>query len=417
MLAFTADGWGDGKNATIGKFDVDGRYTVLNVATNCDIARIYRYMTLLLGMKPSEHEYKVMGLAPYGREEYAAKAVEVFRSALHVEGLEFNSTANPTDSYYWFKDRLEGMRFDNLAWALQTWVEELLESWVRNAIEKYGINDVVFSGGVAMNVKAMGRLAQLSEVNQFFVGGSAADESHVISTLFAVYEEVKRDWSISSVENLDNLFLGPTTQIDEEKAAVKLIQQSIPNVKLLCGVDLESVAEKLIEGKIVARCAGRGEFGQRALGNRSILADPINSDARDKINKAVKNRDFWMPFAPIILSEFASDYLVNPKKLISPYMTLAFDTTDLGFEQMKAACHPSDRTCRAQILDANANLELNDLLHCFSKKTGRGALLNTSFNLHGFPIVNSPIDAANVFINSGIDVLVFENHVIEKSAC
>ena len=112
-------------------------------------------MTLLLGMKPNEHEFKVMGLAPYGKKKYAQRALDLFSSTLYVDGIEFKWNTKPDDSYFWFKERLEGVRFDNIAYALQTWVENLLTEWVINAVEKFGIRKVVISGGVAMNVKAM----------------------------------------------------------------------------------------------------------------------------------------------------------------------------------------------------------------------------------------------------------------------
>ena len=165
---------------------------------------------------------------------------------------------------------------------------------------------------------------------------------------------------------------------------------------------------------ILARCVDRMEFGQRSLGNRSILADPVQTNVKERINAAIKNRDFWMPFAPIILDTFSSIYLNNPKNLSSPYMTLAFDTTPIGYECMIAACHTADRTARPQILERHANPALYDLLHDFSLLTGRGALLNTSFNLHGYPIVNNPVEALYVFKNSQLDGLLLNNYLIMK---
>ncbi len=166
------------------------------------------------------------------------------------------------------------------------------------------------------------------------------------------------------------------------------------------------IAEVLFEGKILARAAGRMEFGQRALGNRSILADPIHLKIKEKINSAIKCRDFWMPFAPVVMDTFVERYLLNPKSLESPHMTLSFDTTEEGYDAMSAACHPADRTARAQILKEHDNPELYSLLKAFQHLTGRGALLNTSFNLHGFPIVNSPSEAVDVLVNSGLDGLI-----------
>ena len=147
VLSFTVDGVGDGLNATIGIYDKNGHYTRVYETNQCNIGRIYRYMTLLLGMKPNEHEFKVMGLAPYGKAKYARKAYEVFASTLYVDGIEFKWKQKPTDSYFWFKERLEGIRFDNIAWGLQKWVEDLLTEWIRNAILLFKIPRIVVSGG------------------------------------------------------------------------------------------------------------------------------------------------------------------------------------------------------------------------------------------------------------------------------
>jgi carbamoyltransferase len=412
VLAFTADGWGDGKNATVGIFDENGKYKMEYINTECNIARVYRYMTLLLGMKPSEHEFKVMGLAPYGKEKYAERALQVFRSTLYVDGLEFKWHTKPSDSYYWFKDRLEGVRFDNIAFALQKWTEDLLVQWVKNAIQKYDIHKIVFSGGVSMNVKAMGKLAELKEVDDIFIGGSAGDESHVISAPYCVAEDYSSSWNSNDIENLSHLYLGMEFGEKDEREVVGTLNPL--KYQVIENYSNKQVAELLYDGNIIARSVGKMEFGQRSLGNRSILADPSKLDVKEKINSAIKNRDFWMPFAPIILDSYSKKYLINPKNIRSPYMTLAFDTTQLGYDAMKAACHPSDRTCRAQILHESSNVKLYDLLNEFESLSGRGALMNTSFNLHGYPIVNSPKDAVYVFKNSELDCLVLDNYLIKK---
>lgn len=409
VLAFTADGWGDGKNATISIIDENGHYTLLQQSSNCNIARVYRYMTLLLGMKPSEHEFKVMGLAPYGRQAYAQKALDILRETLYIDGLEFKSKVTPTDSYYWFKERFEGIRFDNLAWALQKWTEELLCKWVENSIEQYKIHDIVFSGGVSMNVKAMGEVAKLNCVSNIFVGGSAGDESHVISTPYCFVNEMKLHHTI---QPLNNLYLGCEYTKNEEFQAIQNV--SANEFIIIENYENKEVAQLLYNGKIIARSVDKMEFGQRALGNRSILADPSQCEIKDKINSAIKNRDFWMPFAPIILDKYAHKYIHNPKNISAPYMTVTFDTTEVGYKSMQAACHPSDKTCRAQILKFNQNPKLYNLLEEFEKLSGRGALMNTSFNLHGYPIVTSPQDAIYVFQNSDLDALILNNYLLIK---
>jgi len=419
VLSFTLDGWGDGKNATIGVFDEKGGYQELYCTDECGIGRVYRYITLLLGMKPNEHEFKVMGLSSYGKHKYAKKALEVFMSTLYVDGTEFKWNVRPTDSYFWFKTQLEGQRFDNIAYALQTWVENLLTTWIRNSVEKYKINKVVVSGGVAMNIKAIGKVAMMDCIDDIFVGGSASDESLSIGSSLCLSEDISKEngsnWDSGKILPLKNLNLGPSSaHKSEDQLITKISNSAEAFYTVIHQPSDEIVAKHLVDGKIIARCIGNMEFGQRSLGNRAILADPVDLQVKDKINSMIKNRDFWMPFAPIILDFYSDRYLINPKNIQSPYMTVGFDTTNEGFMAMIAACHPSDRTARAQILQKQSNPELYSLISAFERATGRGALLNTSFNLHGFPIVNTPQEAFDVFEKSGLDGLLLNSYFIAK---
>ncbi|MGH2278599.1 carbamoyltransferase C-terminal domain-containing protein [Aliarcobacter sp. ERUVET-7] len=411
VLSFTVDGHGDGLNATIGIFDEKGHYTRVFETNQCYIARIYRYMTLLLGMKPNEHEFKVMGLAPYGKAKYGQEAYEVFANTLYVDGIEFKWKEKPTDSYYYFKEKLEGIRFDNVAWGLQTWVENLLKDWVRNSINKFGIKKVILSGGVAMNIKAMGEIAKLPEVEDIFVGGSASDESLAISAGICLAEEITSSWT-NNIYPIDNLYLGAQASIEAETEVVSNLDESLYTI--IKNPMAKNVAEVLTNGKVLARCAGRMEFGQRALGNRSIIADPKDLRVKETINKMIKNRDFWMPFAPIIMDKYTNIYLKNPKELFSPYMTIGFDTTEDGYEAMTAAAHPADKSARPEMLTKELNEEVYSIMEEFEAMTGRGAILNTSFNLHGFPIVNTPKEAIYVLENSGLDGLILNYYLIMK---
>lgn len=416
VLALTIDGWGDGCNATINIFDETGKYKRVYTSKEANIGRIYRYITLLLGMKPNEHEYKVMGLAPYAKESVAKKAYEVFKSTLYVDGIDFKWHEKPTDSYFWFKDKLEGCRFDGIAAGMQRWVEELLCDWVGNAVKEFGIKDVVLSGGVAMNIKANGEIAKLDEIDRFFVPGSSADDSLALGAAYALAEDLRVEkgekWQSKSIKSLTTLYLGPENSIKQEEEVVAKLDKS--EFSIVENYTTMDVAQTLADGKVVARCAGRMEFGQRSLCNRSILADPLNVQVIPKINAAIKNRDFWMPFAPVIIDTWAEKYLINPKKLLSPFMTLAFDTTELGWSEMPAGCHQADHSARPQILTKEANPEVYEILESFNDLTGRGALINTSFNLHGYPIVNTPQEAIDVLTKSGLDVLALNNFLIIK---
>jgi carbamoyltransferase len=180
------------------------------------------------------------------------------------------------------------------------------------------------------------------------------------------------------------------------------------------GLEARDIARLLTEGKIIARCAGRMEFGLRALGNRTIMADPRDYRIVRKINEAIKFRDFWMPFTPTILAERESDYIVNPKNLSSPFMTMAFDSTELAQKELIAALHPADLTVRPQILLEEKNPGYYSIIKEFEKLTGVGGILNTSFNLHGYPIVLGPEQAIFTLENSELDGVLIGDYYIER---
>ena len=157
------------------------------------------------------------------------------------------------------------------------------------------------------------------------------------------------------------------------------------------------------------------EFGLRSLGNRSILCDPRYYKNIHKINSKIKKRDFWMPFTPTILDIDFKKYCKNPKNLESRFMSMAFDTTKKGQDSLQAAIHPADFTARPQMLRKKDNLEYYKIIKEFRKLTGVGALLNTSLNLHGLPVVENIKDAFNVFNKSDLDILIINNTLIKKS--
>ena len=150
------------------------------------------------------------------------------------------------------------------------------------------------------------------------------------------------------------------------------------------------------------------------MGNRSIIADPRSFGIIARVNEKIKFRDFWMPFTPSVLDEDAEELLVNPKRLASPYMTIGFDVGQQYHERIPGVIHPSDKTIRPQILVRQANPKYYDLIAEFKKLTGIGVIMNTSFNLHGEAIVESPADAISAFSRSGLDILLFDDVAIIK---
>jgi carbamoyltransferase len=215
-------------------------------------------------------------------------------------------------------------------------------------------------------------------------------------------------------EPLGDAYLGPPIRGAEVRETVDRVRATGKPFTVRDSVRAEEVAERLTRSRVVARAAGRMEFGARALGNRSILADPRDPETVHALNAKIKNRDFWMPFAPAIRAERAADYLVNPKGLRAPYMTVAFDTTRRGAKDLVAATHAADRTARPQIVDERADPRYSAILRAFDAATGVGGVLNTSFNLHGEPIVATAADAYRVFELTDIDDLLLEDTLISK---
>jgi carbamoyltransferase len=209
-------------------------------------------------------------------------------------------------------------------------------------------------------------------------------------------------------------YLGPSVT-DEDAEAVIRERRLEGRYKVAYHDRIEErIAELLVSDGVVARCAGRMEFGARALGNRSILANPSDHRVVGLINRMIKNRDFWMPFAPTVLAERAGEYLVNPKGLASPYMMLAMPTRPEARDALAAAIHPQDATARPQILERAWNPEYHAVISEFERRIGVGVVLNTSFNLHGEPIVGGATDAVDTFERSGLPHLAIGHWLLSK---
>jgi carbamoyltransferase len=246
----------------------------------------------------------------------------------------------------------------------------------------------------------------LPEVDYFEAFPSCGDETLSIG---ALYLESARRFGDKTVKPLEHFYLGDAPQEADVLAAVKKSGFHYERPADIA----DAVAKLLAEGHPVARCTGAMEFGARALGNRSILADPKSQDVVRVINRMVKKRDFWMPFAPMVKEERQHDYIQNPKNLRSPFMMMTFDTKE-NFRDLIAAVHNADLTCRAQILSRTHNPAMHDIISAFERRTGGGIVLNTSFNLHGFPIVRTAEEALGVLRESGLEYLQVGDYLVHK---
>jgi carbamoyltransferase len=415
-LVLTADGSGDGvcASVSIGRRGQLERLHAIPMAHS--LGNIYAMVTYLMGMVPLEHEYKLMGLAPYAEPKGAEQVFEAlvnllrFEAALPLGWQRSDACPETYCSYDFFRKLFEGKRFDWIAGGLQKFTEAILTQWVRNCIRATGIRRVVLGGGVFMNVKANKAIMELPEVDELFVYPSCGDETNAMGAAYWVHAQKA---GCEGIKPLQQVYFGPRYSNDQVEQALKgyRFQRAVHFAKM---PRIErSVAELLAKGEVVARHCGREEFGARALGNRSILANPKDTNAVRVINEAIKSRDFWMPFAASILAERASDYLVNPKGIRSPYMILTFDTTE-RHPDIAAGTHPYDRTVRPQIVEQSWNPRYHALISEFEAITGVGAVLNTSFNLHGYPIASSPADSLEVFDRSGLRNLAIEDWLVQK---
>ncbi|MCX5829746.1 MAG: carbamoyltransferase [Deltaproteobacteria bacterium] len=408
-LVFTCEGEGDYSNATVSIADADGIREICNTKEN-HLAHFYRYITLLLGMKPNQHEYKVMGLAPYSSAYEKNRSLSVFQDLLQVKEGNLVVNRKIPDSYFHFIQAFQGHRFDGIAAALQEYLESCLKEWVLFHIKKTNIRNIVFSGGVAQNIKAMKAIKDMAEVESVHVNPISGDGSLAIGAGYRLLRKFHPD---VTPHPINNIYLG----LSFGKGDVEMAMAGFDvarKYKVIETPAVHDIAVALKDNLILARCTGRMEFGQRALGNRSILANPSYFGNVQKINRQIKRRDFWMPFTPTILEHRAGDYLVSPLK--SPFMTMAFDSTELARKDLAAAIHPADFTVRPQVLEREANPPYFDLIEEFERLTGIGALLNTSFNLHGEPVVCSPEDALHTFENSDLDGLIFDDFLILRKS-
>ena len=412
-LVITCDGSGDAVCASVNIGEGKKIKRIAEISTYNSIGEFYTKITQYLGMKPMSHEYKVMGLAPYAKEEHSKKTLELFDQFFRIENgspLLFRNTSG-----YWkwryidvFREKLFGHRFDNIARAAQTLVEKILVTWIQNSIRHTSIKTVALSGGVFMNVKANHFILNLPEVERLFIFPSCGDESLAIGAAITKGLELGND----TIEPLGPIYFGQDFSEEEIEEVVRKECREF-KVERVEHID-EFAGKQLAQGRVVARFSGRMEWGARALGNRSILADARNRDVVMKINEAIKNRDFWMPFAPSLLEERADEYIVNPKGFYAPYMIMAFETKEKARQDLMAALHPYDFTARPQVVRESWNPSYYGVLKAFEKETGVGGLLNTSFNLHGDSIVCSPEDAVHTFKNSALDALAIGHYFVSR---
>ena len=413
-LIFTADGSGDDICATVSVFR-DGKVErIAATPTEASLGGIYSNTTRFLGMKILEHEYKVMGLAPYCKGYQKDAYERIFSPTIDLDPenpLKFKSKVDASHFDSYLVRNAIGERFDNIAGAVQELLEERITRWIRTAIAKTGIHNIYTGGGVFMNVKLNMRIQDMDDVERAHFLPSAGDESNPIGAGYALALECGDD-----PKPLDSLYLGVSFSRDELAAFIET-NDLRSQYTVSEPADIESeIADLLAAREVVARFAGRCEWGARSLGNRAILAHPGHMASFYIVNDLIKARDFWMPFAPSVLDTDAARYLENyrPEKVEAPFMITAYRATPRAQSDLRAAMHQGDHTIRPQVVSVLQNPDYYRLISEFKSRTGIGAVLNTSLNLHGYPLVASPEQALMTLARSGLRNLALGPFLIRK---
>jgi len=384
----------------------------------------YSAITDYLGFQRASDEYKVMGLAPYGEPEF----YDDFRQIVAPNGrlgdykIDLDWTAfqyRPGSKRGYFSEkflrrfgqpRAEGaemdQRYRNIAASAQKVVEETVLRMAKALHAETGLKDLCLAGGVALNCSMNGRLLREGPFDRIFIQPAAGDDGIAIGGAMQLYHELS---GAARGFEMRDARLGPEFTDTQLRDAIKrsgLAHESPP--------DLEArSAQLLAEGNIVGWFQDRAEFGPRALGARSILADPTRADMKDRVNSVVKHRESFRPFAPSCIEERAEEYF--PGCGNSPFMLFVHKVAPAAQALLPAITHV-DGTARVQTVSASVQPRYHRLLREFEKRRGVPVVLNTSFNVMGEPIVNTPDDAIRCFLGTGIDALVLGDHVLVKKA-
>lgn len=422
-LVVTMDGYGPGArgeplSGQIFLGDSGELIFLENVPVWGTMGLYYGAVTKALGFKLNDGEGKTMGLAAYGKPEKCYLKMKSFfpnfrkgewtirptiMDILNIQRkgvFDESLTKKLLDSY------IEKYGRENVAAACQRVFEEILIKYIRYLVGKYKIDRVCAAGGIFLNVKANMRLLKEGVVKDLFVypnptdGGTALGAAIIGLTKNGV--KVKREEIIHSAYGRE---YSSSEILKELRKTTGIVYKKI-------GKELaKKTAKLLVEGKVVGWFQGRGEWGPRALGQRSVIADPRKVATKDRINDILKGREWFMPFAPSILSEKAPVYLKMLTK--APFMIIADDIRRDSKKDLLATIHVDD-TVRPHLVTKEANRLYWEVIKEFGKLTGVSVILNTSFNKHGLPIVYSPKDAIEHLKWGTIDVLVIGQYLAER---
>lgn len=447
----TMDGVGEWATTTIG-YGKNKEIEILEqISYPHSLGLLYSAFTYFCGFKVNFGEYKLMGLAPYGEPIYAnlikEKLIDIcddgsFR--LNLEYFSFTHKSVMTDEAFEklfdtprrLPEEQITRKYMDIAASIQAVTEEVVLGLARHARELTGCKNLVLAGGIALNCVANGRVLKDKVFENIWIQPAAGDAGGALgAALYATYHLSDIPRTVESADSQKGTYLGPKYSVEE-------IEIFLKNNKYPYRVYEEKelypqIARYLADNKVIGLLNGRMEFGPRALGGRSIIANPMSEEMQSKLNLKIKFRESFRPFAPAVLRERVADYFELDTD--SPYMLLVapvreelretnetYGEKNTGDEQIdmlqvikrKRSTIPAvthvDYSARIQTVDSERNPYFYRIIKNFEKITGCGVVVNTSFNVRGEPIVCTPDDAYRCFMRTDMDVLVMENYVLLK---
>lgn len=442
----TIDGVGEWDTMTIAAawdndFEIRKRITFPH-----SLGLLYSAFTYFTGFKVNSGEYKLMGLAPYGEPKYAdlikKELVDVRKDGsfrLNLGYFSYHTGLTMTDRRF---EKLFGAPrrrpetsirpIDmDLAASIQKVLEEIMQKIVRHARELVDSDNLCLAGGVALNCVANGKILKEQIFKNVWIQPAAGDAGGALGSALAVWHKHLKNprQTDGRHDSQQGSFLGPSYSSEEIRSFLK--ERGIPFMEMPWPEQSRKVAELIAAGKVVGFFQGRMEFGPRALGGRSILGDARSSEMQSKMNLKIKFRESFRPFAPSMLEEHTAEYFDFHHP--SPYMLLVYDIREkyrnpLSDEEMKRsgldklynvrsavpAITHVDYSARLHTVNRETNPRYYDVIDHFYRLTGCPIIINTSFNVRGEPIVESPQDAYRCFMRTNMDYLVLENFLVEK---
>ena len=445
-VVLTADGVGEWATTTVAVGKNNNLEIKKEIHFPHSLGLLYSAFTYYTGFKVNSGEYKLMGLAPYGTPIYVDKVKKLIDikddGTFRLDQKYFNYATGLTMTNEKFDDlfgqkprdpqsqKLTQFHMD-IASSIQKVTEEIMIKLARSIRKEYGLKNLCLAGGVALNCVANGKILQEKIFDNIWIQPAAGDAGGSLGAALALwYSEKKNERVANSKDDMKGSYLGTDFTQEEIEKELKSIgaYYEVFNYDQL----IDKTAQFLSEEKAIGWFQGRMEFGPRALGGRSILGDPRSDKMQKNLNLKVKYRESFRPFAPSVLREDLSTWF--DMSVDSPYMLLVsnintdkkiemseeqknlfgIDKLNIQRSEIPAVTHV-DYSARVQTVTKDTNSRYYDLISKFKEKTGCPLVVNTSFNVRGEPIVNSPTDAFNCFMGTELDYLVIGNCILEKS--